>query len=49
LGPETIVVKPRKIDYTKLREYVEANPDKYLRGIAEVFKVSFCGIDYLRR
>ncbi|MDR0640525.1 MAG: transposase [Holosporales bacterium] len=29
--------KPRKMDYAKLKEYVDANPDKYLREIAEVF------------
>ncbi|MDR0640361.1 MAG: transposase [Holosporales bacterium] len=34
------------MDYTNLREYLEANPDKYLREIAEVFKVSLRGIDY---
>ena len=32
--------KPRKLDHTKLIEYVNANPDKYLREIAEVFNVS---------
>jgi transcriptional antiterminator len=46
LEPEPIVVKPRKIDYIKLREYVEANPDKYLREIAEVFG---CCIETIRR
>jgi transposase len=35
-----IVRKPRKLNYEKLIEYVNANPDKYLREIAEEFNVS---------
>jgi transposase len=46
LKPIPVSRKPRKIDYVKLREYVEKYPDKYLREIAEVFKVSLRGIDY---
>jgi transposase len=46
LKPIKVIRKPRKIDYVKLREYVEKYPDKYLREIAEVFKVSLRGIDY---
>jgi transposase len=41
-----VIRKPRKINYEELREYVEKHPDKYLREIAEVFKVSLRGIDY---
>jgi len=43
--------KPRVYDYEKLREFVEKNPDKYLREIkAELFeangqKASTSGID----
>jgi transposase len=38
LKPAPIVRKPSKLDYIKLREYVDANPDRYIREIAEVFK-----------
>jgi len=30
----------RKLDETQLKTYIEANPDAYLREIAEVFEVS---------
>ena len=44
LNPTVIKRKPRKLDHAKLIEYVETNPDKYLREIAEVFNVSTAAI-----
>jgi hypothetical protein len=46
LKPIPVIRKAMKIDYVKLREYIEKYPDKYLREIAEIFKVSLRGIDY---
>jgi transposase len=40
LKVEPVIRKPRKLDYNKLIEYVEANPDRYLREIAKEFKVA---------
>jgi transposase len=46
LEPAPLNRKPRKLDYEKLKKYIEANPDKYLREIAEEFK---CCIETIRR
>ncbi|MDR1288915.1 MAG: transposase, partial [Holosporales bacterium] len=39
LNHKPLIRRPRKLDYQKLKEYVEKNPDNYLREMAEVFKV----------
>jgi hypothetical protein len=44
LDHRPIIRQPRKLDYAKLVRYAETNPDRYLREIAEVFKVSQSGI-----
>ena len=38
-----------KLDETRLRDYIEAHPDAYLREIADVFEVSDVAILYACR
>lgn len=49
LRPRPKKRKSAKIDEQRLREYIEAHPDAYLREIAELFEVSDVAILYACR
>ncbi|MGR3951972.1 MAG: IS630 transposase-related protein [Chlamydia sp.] len=46
LAPRLHGSNPSKIDNQKLKKYIEENPDKYLREIAEVFSSTLQAVFY---
>lgn len=46
LAPRTRGSSPSKIDNDKLRKYIEDNPDRYLREIAEEFSSTLQAVFY---
>ncbi len=44
LNPRKIPGRPKTVNDNALKEYVKQNPDKFLREIADVFKITKSGI-----
>lgn len=42
-----IITKPRKVDYVKVKDYIEANPDKTLKEVGDKFNIHLTASFYI--